>query len=299
MEIGLIGLGKMGWNLMQNMLDNGIGVVATDIDKDVLDAAGKTSARVANNIKELVSYLSNGCKIVWVMVPAGLPVKKTIVELKELLSDDDIVIDGGNSYYKDSLENYSNLKEKNIHFFDCGTSGGKSGARKNGNFMIGGDQEKFSTIEPIFKKIAAPNGYLYTGAPGSGHYLKMIHNGIEYGMMQAIGEGFEVLEQGRYSYDNESVARVWNNGSVVRGWLMELAEQAFKNDSNLDHIKGVMHSSGEAAWTVQEALDHHVSVPVIGEALMARYRSEKNDTMSGKVVSALRNGFGGHSMDLN
>ncbi len=231
------------------------------------------------------------------MLPAGKPTDDTIKELSELLDEDDVVIDGGNSFYQDSIRHAEILKEQGIHFFDVGTSGGKAGARQNGNFMIGGPQPIFARIEPLFKAIAAEDGYLYTGKAGSGHYLKMVHNGIEYGMMQAIGEGFEVLSESQFDYDNEAVAKVWNHGSVVRSWLMELAQDAFSKDANLDEIKGVMHSSGEGAWTVQEALRLRVPTPVISSALMMRYRSEKDDTMTGKVVAALRNEFGGHAVD--
>jgi 6-phosphogluconate dehydrogenase len=163
--------------------------------------------------------------------------------------------------------------------------------------MIGGDQTQFAKIEPLFKAIAAPGGYLYTGPAGSGHYLKMVHNGIEYGMMQAIGEGFDVLAHSPYDYDNEAVAKMWNNGSVIRSWLMELAGNAFSDDADLEKIQGIMHSSGEGAWTVEEALRLHVATPVIASALMMRYRSEAADTMTGKVVAALRNQFGGHAVD--
>lgn len=187
-----------------------------------------------------------------------------------------------------------------LDIIKCGTSGGKSGANQDGNFMIGGDDYKaFQYIEPIFKGIAMKDGYLYTGKAGSGHYLKMVHNGIEYGMMEAIAEGFDVLEHSQFEYDNEAVAKVWSNGSVIRGWLMELAQDAFSKDNNLQHIKGIMHSSGEGKWTLDEALKLQVPTPVIGMSLMMRYRSMEDDTFTGKVVSALRNEFGGHAVDKN
>lgn len=187
-----------------------------------------------------------------------------------------------------------------LDIIKCGTSGGKSGANQYGNFMIGGDDYKaFQYIEPIFKGIAMKDGYLYTGKAGSGHYLKMVHNGIEYGMMEAIAEGFDVLEHSQFEYDNEAVAKVWSNGSVIRGWLMELAQDAFSKDNNLQHIKGTMHSSGEGKWTLDEALKLQVPTPVIGMSLMMRYRSMEDDTFTGKVVSALRNEFGGHAVDKN
>lgn len=296
MEIGLIGLGKMGLNLAKNMRDHQIEVVAFDLFAEARQAATKVQIKTVTDLQSLVKGLTQP-RIVWSMLPAGKPTDDTIKELSELLDEDDVVIDGGNSFYQDSIRHAEILKEQGIHFFDVGTSGGKAGARQNGNFMIGGPQPIFARIEPLFKAIAAEDGYLYTGKAGSGHYLKMVHNGIEYGMMQAIGEGFEVLSESQFDYDNEAVAKVWNHGSVVRSWLMELAQDAFSKDANLDEIKGVMHSSGEGAWTVQEALRLRVPTPVISSALMMRYRSEKDDTMTGKVVAALRNEFGGHAVD--
>lgn len=296
MEIGLIGLGKMGLNLAKNMRDHQIEVVAFDLFAEARQAATKVQIKTVTDLQSLVKGLTQP-RIVWSMLPAGKPTDDTIKELSELLDEDDVVIDGGNSFYQDSIRHAEILKERGIHFFDVGTSGGKAGARQNGNFMIGGPQAIFARIEPLFKAIAAEDGYLYTGKAGSGHYLKMVHNGIEYGMMQAIGEGFEVLSESQFDYDNEAVAKVWNHGSVVRSWLMELAQDAFSKDANLDEIKGVMHSSGEGAWTVQEALRLRVPTPVISSALMMRYRSEKDDTMTGKVVAALRNEFGGHAVN--
>ena len=296
MQIGLIGLGKMGWNLMENMLENKISVITFDVNKTTLATVTATNAEPAENLAELVNKMPTP-RIIWLMLPAGKPTEQTISQLKELLDKDDILIDGGNSFYVESQKHAQFLAPKNIHFFDVGTSGGMSGARRNGNFMIGGEEQVFPRIKPLFEKISAPNGYLYTGPSGSGHYLKMVHNGIEYGMMQAIGEGFEVLEKSQFKYDNEAVAKMWNNGSVIRSWLMDLAQQAFAKDANLTNIKGTMHSSGEGAWTVQEAIKLHVPTPAISSALMMRYRSEEDDTMTGKVVAALRNGFGGHAMD--
>lgn len=296
MEIGLIGLGKMGLNLAKNMRDNGIDVIAFDVFEQARQNAAKAGIPTAESLDQLISKL-NQVRVIWIMVPAGKPTNDTIVQLRNQLSTEDIVIDGGNSFYQNSLTHAEMLKEKGIHFFDVGTSGGMEGARNDGNFMIGGEKEIFKSIEPLFKAIAAKNGYLYTGKAGSGHYLKMVHNGIEYGMMQAIGEGFEVLAKSEFDYDNEAVAKVWNNGSVIRSWLMELAQSAFSDDPKLDEIKGVMHSSGEGAWTVEEAIKLHVPTPVISSSLMMRYRSEEEDTVTGKVVAALRNGFGGHAVD--
>lgn len=230
------------------------------------------------------------------MVPAGEVTDQVVDQLKHVLDEGDRVIDGGNSNYKDSLRLAESLQEKGIFLFDVGTSGGTEGARHGGNYMIGGDQEQFKQIEPIFKDTAVENGYLYTGRSGSGHFLKMVHNGIEYGMMQAIAEGFEILEKSPFDYDYEAVSKVWNNGSVIRSWLIELMQNAFSKDGNLESIKGVMNSSGEGKWTVESAIEFEMAAPVIAMSLMMRYRSQEDDTFSGKVVAALRNEFGGHEV---
>lgn len=294
MKIGMIGLGKMGLHLTKNMLDHQIEVAAYDVSEEAVNEAVKFGAEAAKDLADLVAKLPIP-KIVWTMIPAGAPTQETLQALSEYLEAGDILIDGGNSFYEDSVKNSRELAKKGIHFFDVGSSGGMEGALKGGNFMIGGPSEVFSTIEPLFEKIAAPNGYLYTGPAGSGHYLKMVHNGIEYGMMQAIGEGFDLLMHSPYDYDNEKVAEMWNHGSVVRSWLMELAANAFRKDNQLESIKGIMYSSGEGRWTVEEALKRQVPMPVIATSLMMRYRSLEDDTFTGKVVAALRNEFGGHA----
>ena len=296
MNIGMIGLGKMGLNLVKNMRDHDIDVAAFDLNEAAREAAQATGASAYASVAELVAALPTP-KIVWVMVPAGNPTQACIDQLANLLDAGDIVIDGGNSFYQDSLAHNDQLAEQGIRFFDAGTSGGMAGARRDGNFMIGGDKDAWPLIEPLFAAVAQEDGYLYTGPAGSGHYLKMVHNGIEYGMMQAIGEGFDVLAKSEFDYDNEAVAKLWDHGSVIRGWLMELAQSAFSEDPKLDEIRGVMHSSGEGAWTVEEAIRLHVPTPVISSALMMRYRSEEEDTVTGKVVAALRNQFGGHAVD--
>ncbi|WDH75463.1 decarboxylating 6-phosphogluconate dehydrogenase [Exiguobacterium marinum] len=290
MEIGLIGLGKMGYNLALNLSDNGHTVVGTDVGDVTSDAF-----TIVPTLEGVVSKLSTP-RIIWAMVPAGDVTEAVLAELYERLEPGDIVIDGGNSNYKLSVERAEQFAEKEIKFFDCGTSGGTDGARNGACTMVGGDASAWPTIEPIFKDLSVENGYLYTGPAGSGHFLKMIHNGIEYGMMQAIAEGFDILEKSPFDYDYEQVARVWNHGSVVRSWLMELTENAFKKDAKLDEIRGVMHSSGEGKWTVETALELQAAAPVIALSLMMRYRSLEDDTFSGKVVAALRNEFGGHAV---
>lgn len=299
MKFGMIGLGKMGMNLVKNAVDHEIEVVAYDLNTKAVEEAKDYSDKITavSTIENLLTELP-ASKIVWLMLPAGTPTNSTIEMLSEKLSAGDILIDGGNSNYKDNLEQNKLLTEKGIKFFDVGTSGGMAGARQGGNFMIGGDDEKsWTIIEPIFKAISMEEGYLYTGKLGSGHYLKMIHNGIEYGMMQAIAEGFEILEESPFDYDYESVAKLWNHGSVIRSWLMELAQEQFSKDPKLDQIIGHVQSSGEGKWTVEESLNLGVPAPVIALSLMMRQRSLQEDTMTGKVVAALRNGFGGHDVE--
>ena len=299
MKFGMIGLGKMGMNLVKNAVDHEIEVVAYDLNTKAVEEAKDYSDNITavSTIENLLTELP-ASKIVWLMLPAGTPTNSTIEMLSEKLSAGDILIDGGNSNYKDNLEQNKLLTEKGIKFFDVGTSGGMAGARQGGNFMIGGDDEKsWTIIEPIFKAISMEDGYLYTGKLGSGHYLKMIHSGIEYGMMQAIAEGFEILEESPFDYDYESVAKLWNHGSVIRSWLMELAQEQFSKDPKLDQIIGHVQSSGEGKWTVEESLNLGVPAPVIALSLMMRQRSLQEDTMTGKVVAALRNGFGGHDVE--
>lgn len=297
MEIGLVGLGKMGINLAQNMLRHQHKVVGFDLNNALVEKAVGYGATGAASLAEMVQKMT-APRVVWVMVPAGKPTDVTIAQLGDLLEAGDYLIDGGNTFWKDSLRHNQLISEKGIHYFDAGSSGGWRGALHGGNFMIGGDDAAaFETIRPLFEDISQEDGYLYTGKAGSGHYLKMVHNGIEYGMMAAIGEGFEVLEASQFDYDNEAVAKLWNHGSVVRSWLIELAQDAFSKDPHLAEIAGRMHSNGEGQWTVEEAMDQHVPTPVIYAAVAERYRSMQDDTFTGKVVAALRNEFGGHAVD--
>jgi 6-phosphogluconate dehydrogenase len=297
MKVGLIGLGKMGLNLGQNLIDNKHEVVAFDVNGSAVEKMKKYGAQGTSDIKELVESLEKP-RVVWIMVPHAV-VDSVIDEMTPLLSIGDIVIEAGNSHYKESIRRYNQLKEVGIHFMDAGTSGGMEGARNGACYMIGGDPEAWNIVEPIFKDTAVENGFIYAGKAGSGHFLKMVHNGIEYGMMAAIGEGFEVLEKSKFDFDYEKVARVWNNGSVIRSWLMELTERAFSKDAKLDEIKGIMHSSGEGKWTVETALDLEAATPVIAMSLLMRYRSLDSNTFTGKVVAALRNEFGGHVVEKN
>lgn len=294
---GIIGLGKMGLNLSFNGVDHGQEMVVYDINQEAVATAAQYSEKItpATSVDELISKLPNP-RIVWVMLPSGDITNTMIDYLINHLSHKDIIIDGGNSNYKDNLKQAEVAKAAGINYFDVGTSGGMSGARNGANFMIGGDEEAWPLVEPIIAALAQEDGYLFTGKVGSGHYLKMIHNGIEYGMMQAIAEGFEILDASPYDYDFEKVAKLWNHGSVIRSWLMELAEQEFAKDPHLDKIQGRVQASGEGKWTVEESLDLEVPAPVIALSLMMRNRSLQDDTVTGKVLAALRNGFGGHDV---
>ncbi|SEL15882.1 6-phosphogluconate dehydrogenase [Paenibacillus sp. cl141a] len=296
MKIGMIGLGKMGLNLVQNLIHHQHQVVAYDLNTELVAQAAECGAEAAASTELLVANLDKP-RIVWMMVPAGKIVDSVIESLTPLLESGDILIDGGNSHYKDSIARAARLAEQGIHYFDAGTSGGMEGAHNGGCFMIGGNRDVFSGVEPLFKDMAVENGYLYAGESGSGHFLKMVHNGIEYGMMQSIAEGFEVLEKSAFDFNYEDVARVWSNGSVIRSWLMELTQNAFSKDPKLEGIKGVMKSSGEGKWTVETALEVQASAPVIAMSLFMRYRSLDQDTFHGKVVAALRNEFGGHAVE--
>lgn len=295
MEIGLIGLGKMGFNLGLNLVKHSHTVHAFDVNDEASSRFHEAGGISYEKIETLVAVLPTP-RVIWLMVPAGDITAATIEAIAPLLGKDDILIDGGNSHYKESIQFAKSLSARGIHFMDIGTSGGTEGALNGACMMIGGDEQAFAHIEPFIRDICVDNGYIYAGAAGSGHFLKMIHNGIEYGMMQAIAEGFEVLEKSPYDFNYEQVAQVWNNGSVIRSWLMELTQNAFSKDAKLDGIRGVMNSSGEGKWTVETALELQAPVPVTALALMMRYRSQEDDTFTGKVVAALRNEFGGHDV---
>ncbi|WP_018922639.1 phosphogluconate dehydrogenase (NAD(+)-dependent, decarboxylating) [Salsuginibacillus kocurii] len=295
MDIGLIGLGKMGYNLALNLLDHKHNVVANDVDTDAVNQIQRSGAVPAHSIQEVAEKLE-APRTIWLMVPAGEVTSQVIEELKKHLDGGDVIIDGGNSNYKESLARAQDLSEQGIHFIDAGTSGGVDGARHGACIMIGGDREVVEPIEQMFYDISIENGYLHAGKVGSGHFLKMVHNGIEYGMMHSIAEGFDLLDKSDFDYNYEEVARMWNNGSVIRSWLMELVQNAFSKDANLDEIRGVMNSSGEGKWTVETALDLETPAPVIALSLMMRFRSQEDDTFTGKVVAALRNEFGGHEV---
>lgn len=295
MKIGLIGLGKMGLNLALNMKDKNHQVIVYNRSPEKTREAEKRGLEGAYSLQELITKLAPP-RVVWLMISAGAAVDEIIASLEPLLDKGDIIIDGGNSNYRDTLRRYGKLKEKGLNFVDIGTSGGIFGARRGACMMVGAEPEIFAIIEPLVSDACVKDGYLHTGEVGSGHFVKMIHNGIEYGMLQAIAEGFEILEKSRFDFDYEKIARLWNNGSVIRGWLMELLERAFAKDAKLDAIKGEIDSSGEGLWTVEEALRLGVPAHIIAGSLFVRYRSKQDDTFSGKVIAALRNEFGGHKV---
>ena len=295
MKIGLIGLGKMGLNLALNIKDQKHQVIVYNRSYEKVDKAKQLGLTAVYSLQELINSLETP-RIIWLMVSAGKAVDQLITSLTPLLNKGDTIIDGGNSNYNDTLRRYTHLKEVGFNFVDIGTSGGTSGARNGACMMVGADNEVFLKLEPLIKDLCVKDGYLHTGRVGSGHYVKMIHNGIEYGMLQAIAEGFEILEKGDFDFNYEKIAKVWNHGSVIRGWLMELMISAFSKDPALSSLKGVVDSSGEGLWTVEEALKVGVPAHIITSSLFVRYRSHQNDTFSGKVIAALRNEFGGHKV---
>jgi 6-phosphogluconate dehydrogenase len=296
MQLAMIGLGRMGGNMVQRLLQGAHQVVVFDRSAEAVKAHTAMGAKGAKDLADLCAQLS-APRVVWVMVPSGAPVETTIDQLLPGLSKGDVVIDGGNSNFKDSMRRAARLKEKGLEFIDAGTSGGIWGLTVGYCLMIGASPEAFSRCEPIFRTLAPPDGYAHVGAPGSGHYVKMIHNGIEYGMLQAYAEGYEILHASKdFKLDLHQISAVWNRGSVVRSWLNELAERAFARDVELAALRGYVEDSGEGRWTVQEAIDLDVPAPVITLSLLARFRSRHNDSFGAKVIAALRNEFGGHAV---
>lgn len=293
MKAGFIGLGKMGGSMVEHLLEQGCKVAVYDLVRDAVALLAGKGAEPADTVEQLVTAL-HAPRIVWMMVPAGNPVDAVLASLVPLLVPGDIVVDGGNSRFSDSVRRSAMLLDKGIRFLDAGTSGGLEGARHGACIMVGGDRDAYAVIEPLLKALCVPGGYGYMGRSGAGHYVKMVHNGIEYGMMQALGEGFGLLESSGFDLDNELIARLWSKGSVIRGWLMELAAQAFEKDGKLAYLAGKIADSGEGRWTVESALEQQVSIPVIAASLFMRYRSRSDDNFSDKVVAALRQGFGGH-----
>ena len=296
MRLAMIGLGRMGGNMTERLLRGGHEVVAFDRKPPTVEKYASLGATPAHVLGEVTSQLKPP-RIVWIMVPAGKPVDETIAALLPGMSKGDVIIDGGNSNYHDTMRRAAELNAKGIELVDSGTSGGIWGLANGYCLMIGASEQAFALCEPIFRTLAPENGYARMGPPGAGHYVKMIHNGIEYGMLQAYAEGYEILHASRdFKLDLHKIAGVWNHGSVVRSWLNELAETAFEKDSDLSELRGYVEDSGEGRWTVQEAIDLDVPAPVITLSLLTRLRSRQADSFSAKVIAALRNEFGGHAV---
>jgi 6-phosphogluconate dehydrogenase len=296
MQLAMIGLGRMGGNMTERLLRGGHDVVVWDRSADAIAKSVEGGAAGARDLADVCAKLS-GPRVIWIMVPAGAPVDETIAALRPNLSTGDILIDGGNSNYHDTMRRGAALASAGIEFIDSGTSGGIWGLKNGYCLMIGASARAFATCEPIFRTLAPESGYAHVGPSGAGHYVKMIHNGIEYGLLQAYAEGYEILHASKnFDLDLHQVAALWNRGSVVRSWLNELAERAFAKEVDLESIRGFVGDSGEGRWTVQEAIDIDVPAPVITLSLLTRLRSRQPDSFSAKVIAALRNEFGGHAV---
>jgi 6-phosphogluconate dehydrogenase len=299
MEIGFVGLGKMGMNMVERLRRDNHKIVAFDLEAEKLEEVSTFGADGVDSLKAMVSRLK-APRGVWVMVPAGEPTETTINQLAELLEPDDTIVDGGNTNFYDDVRRAGELAKKKLHLVDAGTSGGIWGLKVGYCLMIGGEQEIFRRYEPIFKTLAPPDGYGYMGGSGAGHYVKMVHNGIEYGLMQAYAEGFEAMHKSEYRLDLAKVASLWGQGSVVRSWLLELTADTLQRDPGLRHIKGYIVDSGEGRWMVQDAIDKDISAPIITMSLFARFRSRADKgaegTFAEKLVAALRGQFGGHTV---
>jgi 6-phosphogluconate dehydrogenase len=296
MRLAMIGLGRMGGNMSERLMKGGHEVVVFDRKPETRKQYVSLGATEVASVGEIPARLKSP-RIVWIMVPAGKPVDETIALLLPAMSKGDVIIDGGNSNFHDTMRRAAELQTRGIHFVDSGTSGGIWGLANGYCLMIGASEEAFTLCEPIFKTLAPADGYARMGPPGSGHYVKMVHNGIEYGALQAYAEGYEILHASKdFKLDLHKIAAVWNHGSVVRSWLNELAELAFEKDADLSALRGYVEDSGEGRWTVQEAIDIDVPAPVITLSLLMRLRSRQPDSFSAKVIAALRNEFGGHAV---
>jgi 6-phosphogluconate dehydrogenase len=297
MRIAMIGLGRMGGNMVERLMRKGHEAVVYDRAAEVTAKYASLGAVPSTDIAELTRQLPRP-RVVWIMVPAGAPVDQTIEALLAHLERDDIIIDGGNSNFHDTMRRAATLAERGIAFVDSGTSGGIWGLENGYCLMVGGSERAVRHCEPVFRALAPEDGYAHVGPSGAGHYVKMVHNGIEYGMLQAYAEGYEILHASKDfpKLDLHQVAEVWQHGSVVRSWLNELAARAFANDGSLSGLKGWVADSGEGRWTVQEAIDLDVPAPVITLSLLMRFRSRQPDSFGAKVIAALRNEFGGHAV---
>jgi 6-phosphogluconate dehydrogenase len=304
MQIGFVGLGKMGGNMVHRIeRDSEHSVVAFDFSEEAVSAAEGVGATGAGSLEELVDKLE-APRAVWIMVPAGQPTSDTIDRLLDLLSPGDLIVDGGNSKWTDSIEHHSRCAVKQVKFCDVGTSGGVWGLQIGYCMMVGGEKDAVDMLSPILDVLAPPPteaeptiGWGHMGGPGSGHYVKMVHNGIEYGLMQSYAEGFSLLHQSDYGLDNEQIAKLWGKGSVIRSWLLELAARAFETDGeDLSELEPWVEDSGEGRWTLDDAIDHSVPMPTLSAALFARFSSRGEADYAARVNAALRNQFGGHAV---
>jgi len=295
MKIGFIGLGKMGANMVQRLLLDNHQVVVWNRSPGPVEELAAKGAIASSSIADLVSKLPER-KVIWLMVPSGKAVDDNLEILLGFLKKEDIIIDGGNSYWKDTRERGRKIGEKGIHYLDCGTSGGVWGLQNGYCLMYGGNKDATDYVAPVFKTLAPENGYVYCGESGAGHFVKMVHNGIEYGMMQSFAEGFEIMEKSPFSINLTKVADAWQYGSVVRSWLLELAVRAFKEDPKLEKLQDYVQDSGEGRWTVQTAMDLDVPAHVITASLFTRFQSRQDESFAMKVLAALRNQFGGHAV---
>ena len=295
MQLGFVGLGRMGLNMVTRLSRGGHTVVAYDRSPEAAGRATAAGARGAASLEAIVSTLTPP-RAIWLMVPAGDPTESTVNALAPLLSAGDIVIDGGNSNFHDDVRRARSLAEKRIQYVDAGTSGGIWGLEEGYCLMVGGNVEVCKHLEPIFLTLAPRDGYLRVGDHGAGHYVKMIHNGIEYGLMQAYAEGFELMHASPYKVDLAAVASLWTHGSVVRSWLLELTARALAEDGELSTLKGYVDDSGEGRWTLHEAIERAVPLPVITAALFTRFRSREDNPFAERLLAALRNQFGGHAV---
>jgi 6-phosphogluconate dehydrogenase len=295
MELGFVGLGKMGMNMVTRLQRDKHRVVVYDRTADLVKQAEGAGCAGATSLADLVSKLTVP-KAVWIMVPSGQPTEDTVQAVAALLKSGDTIIDGGNTKFHDDVRRAADLKAKGIHYVDAGTSGGVWGLKIGYCLMVGGDKEPVKRLEPIFKTLAPENGWAHMGGHGAGHYVKMVHNGIEYSMMQGYAEGFELMAKSNYNLDLAKIADLWMQGSVVRSWLLELAADALAQDPRLEQLKGYVQDSGEGRWMVLDAIEKGVAVPTLTAALFTRFRSRQQDTFAEKMLAALRNAFGGHAV---
>jgi 6-phosphogluconate dehydrogenase len=295
MEIGFIGLGKMGMNMVTRLRRGQHRVVVYDRTTDLVKQAEQQGCVGATSLADLAAKLT-APRTVWIMVPSGPPTEETIRQMAALLASGDTIVDGGNTRFHDDLRRHAELKSKGLHYVDAGTSGGIWGLANGYCLMVGGDRAVVERLSPVLTTLAPPNGWAHVGGPGAGHYVKMVHNGIEYSMMQGYAEGFELMAKSGYDLDLARIADLWMQGSVVRSWLLELAAAALKEDPKLEKLKGFVQDSGEGRWMIQEAIDKDVPVPTLTMALFTRFRSRQEQSFAEKMLAALRNAFGGHSV---